>query len=72
MVMRKDNTLQMSRLMYNASYIPLYTQRNLAAHANDNYEYITYTDIYYAIISLCNCYRLRSCNACQDDVRTSR
>ena len=44
MVMRKDNTLQMSYLMCNASYTPLYAQWNIAAHANDNYEYITYTD----------------------------
>ena len=44
MVMRKDNTLQMSYLMCNASYTPLYAQWNIAAHANDNYEYITYAD----------------------------
>lgn len=35
MVMRKDNALQMSHLMRNASYIPLYAQWDIAAHAND-------------------------------------
>ena len=41
MVMRKDNALQMSHLMRNASYIPLYAQWDIAAHANDIFGYIT-------------------------------
>ena len=41
MVMRKDNALQMSHLMRNASYIPLYAQWDIAAHANDNCEHIS-------------------------------
>ncbi len=41
MVMRKDNALQMPHLMRNASYIPLYAQWDIAAHANDIFGYIT-------------------------------
>lgn len=39
--MRKDNALQMPHLMRNASYIPLYAQWDIAAHANDIFGYIT-------------------------------
>lgn len=36
MVMRKDNTLQMSYLMCNASYTPLYAQWNIAAYIGND------------------------------------
>lgn len=41
MVMRGDNIRQRSHLMCTASYISVYTQRDIAVHANDNCEHIS-------------------------------